>query len=104
VQRTTDDLCRISLKGIAARCSADVAQSFAAELVALVKPQFEVGRERVGKGGMVKDEAARAQALADVVAWLEGVGWRVLTTADSPITGGDGNREFLLRAVRSGTV
>jgi 23S rRNA (cytidine1920-2'-O)/16S rRNA (cytidine1409-2'-O)-methyltransferase len=75
-----------------------------AELVALVKPQFEVGRERVGKGGMVKDEAARAQALADVVAWLEGVGWRVLTTADSPITGGDGNREFLLRAVRSGTV
>lgn len=74
-----------------------------AELVALVKPQFEVGRERVGKGGVVKDEAARAGTLADVVAWLEAIGWRVLATADSPVTGGDGNREFLLRAVRSGT-
>jgi 23S rRNA (cytidine1920-2'-O)/16S rRNA (cytidine1409-2'-O)-methyltransferase len=72
-----------------------------AELVALVKPQFEVGRERVGKGGLVKDEAARADALAGVVAWLEGIGWRVLATADSPITGGDGNREFLLRAVKA---
>jgi 23S rRNA (cytidine1920-2'-O)/16S rRNA (cytidine1409-2'-O)-methyltransferase len=72
-----------------------------ADLVALVKPQFEVGRERVGKGGLVKDEAARVDALADVVAWLEGVGWRVLVTADSPVTGGDGNREFLLRAVRA---
>ncbi len=72
-----------------------------ADLVALVKPQFEVGRERVGKGGLVKDEAARVDALADVVAWLEGVGWRVLATADSPVTGGDGNREFLLRAVRT---
>lgn len=72
-----------------------------AELIALVKPQFEVGRERVGKGGLVKDEAARAQALADVAAWLEGAGWRVLATTDSPIAGGDGNREFLLRAVKS---
>ncbi len=71
-----------------------------AELIALVKPQFEVGRERVGKGGLVKDEAARTQALADVVAWLESIGWRVLATADSPVTGGDGNREFLLRAVK----
>ncbi len=69
-----------------------------AELVALVKPQFEVGRDRVGKGGLVKDEAARADALAGVIAWLEGTGWRVLATADSPVTGGDGNREFLLRA------
>lgn len=74
-----------------------------AELVALIKPQFEVGRERVGKGGLVRDEAARAGALADVVAWLESIDWRVLATADSPVTGGDGNREFLLRAVRSGT-
>lgn len=71
-----------------------------AELVALVKPQFEVGRERVGRGGLVKDEAARADALADAMGWLEGVGWRVLATADSPVAGGDGNREFLLHAVR----
>lgn len=71
-----------------------------AELVALVKPQFEVGRERVGRGGLVKDEAARADALAGVMGWLEGVGWRVLATADSPVAGGDGNREFLLRAMK----
>jgi 23S rRNA (cytidine1920-2'-O)/16S rRNA (cytidine1409-2'-O)-methyltransferase len=71
-----------------------------AELVALVKPQFEVGRERVGRGGLVKDEAARADALAGVMGWLEGVGWSVLATADSPVAGGDGNREFLLHAVR----
>mgnify|MGYP001183659576 CR=1 FL=1 len=71
-----------------------------AELVALVKPQFEVGRERVGRGGLVKDEAARADALASVMGWLEGVGWRVLATADSPVAGGDGNREFLLRAMK----
>lgn len=72
-----------------------------AELVALVKPQFEVGRERVGKGGLVKDEAARADALAGVVAWLESIGWKVQATADSPVTGGDGNHEFLLRAVKA---
>jgi 23S rRNA (cytidine1920-2'-O)/16S rRNA (cytidine1409-2'-O)-methyltransferase len=66
------------------------------ELVALVKPQFEVGRERVGKGGIVKDAAAQDEALAAVKAWLEGEGWTVLGAADSPVTGGDGNREFLL--------
>jgi 23S rRNA (cytidine1920-2'-O)/16S rRNA (cytidine1409-2'-O)-methyltransferase len=69
-----------------------------ADLICLVKPQFEVGPGRVGKGGVVKDEAARNQALADVTAFLEGAGWRVLATADSPITGADGNREFLLHA------
>jgi len=69
-----------------------------AELLALVKPQFEVGRDRVGKGGLVKDEAARLEALEAVKAWLEASGWSVLATADSPITGGDGNQEFLLRA------
>lgn len=71
-----------------------------AHLVALVKPQFEVGPALVGKGGVVKDEAARAGALADVVAWLETIGWSVRETGDSPVTGGDGNREFLLWAVK----
>lgn len=78
-----------------------------AELVALVKPQFEVGKGGVGKGGIVKDEAAQTGALDDVKVWLEGIGWRVLATADSPIAGGDGNREFLLHAKHgagSGTV
>jgi 23S rRNA (cytidine1920-2'-O)/16S rRNA (cytidine1409-2'-O)-methyltransferase len=69
-----------------------------ADLVALVKPQFEVGPERVGKGGLVKDEAARDEALAAVVRFLEGAGWPVQASADSPIEGGDGNREFLLWA------
>ncbi|MFA7262244.1 MAG: TlyA family RNA methyltransferase [Caulobacter sp.] len=69
-----------------------------ADLVALVKPQFEAGRDRVGKGGVVRDETVRRETLADVAAWLEGQGWAVRETADSPITGGDGNAEFLLWA------
>jgi len=71
-----------------------------ADLVALVKPQFEVGREKVGKGGVVTDEAARQAALAAVAAFITGSGWTVRATADSPIEGGDGNREFLLWAGR----
>lgn len=73
----------------------------AADLVALVKPQFEVGPGRVGKGGVVTDAAARGQALVDVVDFLAGTGWQVLATTDSPVTGGDGNREYLLRAIRA---
>lgn len=69
-----------------------------ADLVALVKPQFEAGRDRVGKGGIVRDEAVRRETLADAAAWLESEGWTVRATADSPITGGDGNAEFLLWA------
>ena len=69
-----------------------------ASLVALVKPQFEVGPERVGKGGLVKDPAAREAALAGAVNFVEGAGWEVLATADSPIAGGDGNLEYLLHA------
>lgn len=68
------------------------------DLVALVKPQFEVGPERVGKGGVVKDEAAQADALAGVKRFLEGSGWIVRASAESPIAGRDGNREFLLWA------
>lgn len=72
-----------------------------ADLVTLVKPQFEMkSRADVGRGGVVRDEVARAAALARVIAWLEGEGWRVLATADSPIPGGDGNRESLLHARR----
>jgi 23S rRNA (cytidine1920-2'-O)/16S rRNA (cytidine1409-2'-O)-methyltransferase len=69
-----------------------------ADLIALVKPQFEVGPDKVGKGGLVKDPADRAAALAGVAAFLERGGWTVRATTDSPITGGDGNREFLLWA------
>jgi 23S rRNA (cytidine1920-2'-O)/16S rRNA (cytidine1409-2'-O)-methyltransferase len=72
-----------------------------AELVALVTPQFEAGPERVGKGGIVKDAAVQEEVLAGVAGFLARSGWQVLQTADSPITGGDGNREFLLWARRS---
>jgi 23S rRNA (cytidine1920-2'-O)/16S rRNA (cytidine1409-2'-O)-methyltransferase len=71
-----------------------------ADLIALVKPQFEVGPERVGKGGLVKDDAARVEALAAVAAFLEDAGWTVKATVDSPIAGGDGNREYLLWATK----
>ena len=68
-------------------------------LIALIKPQFEVGREWVGKGGLVKDMAAQEEAVKGIVAWLGGQsGWTVTGTGDSPIAGGDGNREFLVAA------
>ena len=69
-----------------------------ADLIALVKPQFEVGPGVVGKGGVVTDPAARARALDEVSAFLGAAGWPVRAHADSPITGGDGNREFLVWA------
>jgi 23S rRNA (cytidine1920-2'-O)/16S rRNA (cytidine1409-2'-O)-methyltransferase len=76
--------------------------SVGAWLVALVKPQFEVGRFALGKGGIVRDEDAQQAALADMTKWLSSVdGWSVLGTMESPIQGGDGNREFLLAARKS---
>ena len=72
-----------------------------ADLIALVKPQFEQEtRADIGKGGIVTDPEARQAALAKVSAWLEAQGWRVRETAESPVTGGDGNREWLLWATR----
>lgn len=68
------------------------------ELVVLVKPQFEVGREMVGKGGIVRDEAAQKSAVAKVRGSVEALGGRKLDVIDSPILGGEGNREFLLYA------
>jgi 23S rRNA (cytidine1920-2'-O)/16S rRNA (cytidine1409-2'-O)-methyltransferase len=73
-----------------------------AALVALIKPQFEVGKGRVGKGGVVRDPALHEEVCAGVRDWLEGeMGWRVLGITESPITGPRGNREFLIGAVRS---
>jgi len=69
----------------------------------LVKPQFEAGREAVGRGGVVRDEAAARAAAEAVAAWLaEREGWSLLGLTPSPILGGDGNREFLLGARRAG--
>ena len=71
-----------------------------ARLVALFKPQFEVGRENIGKGGIVTDLAATDAAAQALTAWLEQAGWAVEAWTDSPIAGGDGNRERLFLAAR----
>jgi len=66
-----------------------------ADIIALVKPQFEVGRGKVGKGGIVRDDAARNQALAGIVEFAGGLGLETMGTIESPIAGATGNREFL---------
>jgi 23S rRNA (cytidine1920-2'-O)/16S rRNA (cytidine1409-2'-O)-methyltransferase len=71
-------------------------------LVALIKPQFEVGREEVGKSGVVRDPALHARVCDEVRAWLEGAAWAVDGIVESPITGPEGNVEFLV-AARRGT-
>jgi 23S rRNA (cytidine1920-2'-O)/16S rRNA (cytidine1409-2'-O)-methyltransferase len=72
-------------------------------LVALVKPQFEVGPERIGKGGIVRDAEARQGALESVTAWLAAQpGWCVAGAIPSPIKGGSGNVEFLIGALHDG--
>ncbi len=68
-------------------------------LVALIKPQFEVGKGRVGKGGVVRDAALHTEACDKVVRWLETGGWEVRGVTPSPITGPAGNREFLVGAL-----
>jgi 23S rRNA (cytidine1920-2'-O)/16S rRNA (cytidine1409-2'-O)-methyltransferase len=69
------------------------------QVIVLVKPQFEAGREFVGKGGIVRDEAAQLRSVEKVKASLEGLGCSSLDRIDSPILGAEGNREFLLRGV-----
>jgi 23S rRNA (cytidine1920-2'-O)/16S rRNA (cytidine1409-2'-O)-methyltransferase len=66
------------------------------QMVVLVKPQFEVGRERVGKGGIVRDEAAQQSAVAKVRECVAGLGGQALDVIESPVLGAEGNREFLL--------
>lgn len=71
-----------------------------AKLIALIKPQFEAGRGEVGKGGVVRDSAIHERVCAEVSAWLEGRGWTVAGLTQSPITGPQGNIEFLIGAER----
>ena len=70
-------------------------------LVSHIKPQFEVGREEVGKGGVVRDPALHERVCEEVRHWLETGGWQVQGIVESPITGPKGNVEFLISAVRS---
>ena len=67
-------------------------------LLALVKPQFEAGRDEVGKGGVVRDPAVHARVCGEVADWLDAGGWTVAGVTPSPITGPEGNVEFLIAA------
>jgi 23S rRNA (cytidine1920-2'-O)/16S rRNA (cytidine1409-2'-O)-methyltransferase len=71
-----------------------------ADLVALIKPQFEAGRAAVKKG-VVRDEKIHAQVCASIEKEIDALGWQVRGVIPSPIEGGDGNREFLVHAARS---
>ncbi len=71
-----------------------------AQLVALIKPQFEAGKAEVGKGGVVRDTAVHTRVCAEVQDWLESTGWPVKGLTESPITGPKGNVEFLVWAAK----
>lgn len=88
---------------IALRKVLEVPLALAAEqcqLVALIKPQFELERHEVGKGGIVRDAALHARACDEVRGWLESDGWTIQGITTSPVTGSDGNVEFLVSAQR----
>jgi len=72
-----------------------------ARLVALIKPQFEAGRGEIGKGGVVRDPDIHTRVCAEVRVWVESKGWNVEGIVPSPITGPEGNVEFLLAAVKA---
>jgi 23S rRNA (cytidine1920-2'-O)/16S rRNA (cytidine1409-2'-O)-methyltransferase len=75
--------------------------SSGAELVALIKPQFEVGKGRVGKGGVVRDPVLHEEVCARISAWLANdMGWTVKGLTPSPILGPEGNKEFLIHAIK----
>lgn len=92
-------VCDASFIGLAKVLAAALSLCAAgADLVALIKPQFEVGPGGVGKGGLVRDEAAREAAATAVESWLGAQGWTVQDRTLSPITGSDGNIEYLVWA------
>ena len=91
------DVSFISLKQVLPSTLKLAASS--AQLVVLIKPQFEAGREHVKKG-VVRDAAMHAAVCEDIAAFVASIGWRVVGLTPSPITGGDGNAEFLLGATR----
>ena len=74
-----------------------------AQLIALIKPQFEARREEIGKGGVVRDEAVHARVCSEVQSWLEQKQWAVQGLTTSPITGPKGNVEFLIWAQNNQT-
>ena len=95
--------CDASFIGLATVLPAPLALAAGeAELVALVKPQFEAGRAHVGKGGVVRDPAVHREVCERAAAWVAAQpGWAVVGIVESPILGPEGNREFLLYARRA---
>jgi len=93
-------VCDASFIGLETVLPAPMALAAAgAFLIALIKPQFEVGKGQVGKGGIVRDQALHDAVCRRIETWLgEQVGWRVLGISESPVTGADGNKEFLIGA------
>jgi len=91
------DVSFISLKQVLPAALKLAASS--AQLIALIKPQFEAGRERVRKG-VVRDAAVHVAVCDDIAAFVASLGWRVIGVIPSPIEGGDGNAEFLLGAAQ----
>jgi len=96
--------CDASFIGLATVLPAPLALAAEhAQLVALVKPQFEAGRAHVGKGGVVRDPEVHREVCEHAAAWVAGQpGWSVVGIVESPILGPEGNREFLLYARRDG--
>ena len=96
-------VCDASFIGLAKVLDAPLKLAGAeAKLVALVKPQFEAGRDEVGKGGVVRDPAVHERVCIAAKAWVEAQGWTVIGLVRSPITGPEGNVEFLLGAEKIG--
>lgn len=97
---TPPDVIVSDMSFVSLRIAAEPSLLLAAEgamAVLLVKPQFEVGRKNIGKGGLVNDESVIARKLNDIENWLTALpGWRVTHLLPSPIEGGDGNKEYLL--------
>ncbi|MHB1296724.1 MAG: TlyA family RNA methyltransferase [Anaerolineae bacterium] len=93
VDLVTIDVSFISLRLILPKVRLWLASG--GQVIALVKPQFEAGREQVGKGGVVRDPRVHRSVLEDVLGWAQKNGWRVLGLAVSPIKGPAGNIEFL---------
>ena len=96
-------VCDASFIGLAKVLEAPLKLAKAgAKLLALIKPQFEAGREEVGKGGVVRDTAVHERVCSEAKAWVASQGWTVVGVTPSPITGPEGNVEFLLGATKDG--
>lgn len=97
-------VCDASFIGLEVVLPAAIALTKAdAWLIALIKPQFEVGKGRVGKGGVVRDPDLHAEVCERIRQWLAGLpGWTVVGIVESPITGPEGNKEFLIVGRKSG--